>query len=100
MSIYDELDLLDQAQTEAEQIADEMGFATDVDRRKFVFMSLADRGGDDVRVRREGARSRRGRRWRRRPRRAGSLPPRRCRSTIWKRSRGRFSRIRAARARC
>ena len=41
MSRFDELDLLDQAQIEAEQIADEMGFTSDVDRRSFVFMSLA-----------------------------------------------------------
>jgi hypothetical protein len=41
MPMYDELDLLDQAQTEAEQIADEMEFDSDVDRRKFVFLSLA-----------------------------------------------------------
>jgi Asp-tRNA(Asn)/Glu-tRNA(Gln) amidotransferase A subunit family amidase len=41
MSRFDELDLLDQAQAEAEQIADEMGFTNDVDRRSFVFMSLA-----------------------------------------------------------
>lgn len=37
---YDELDLLDQAQVEAESIADEMEFASDLDRRKFVFLSL------------------------------------------------------------
>jgi Asp-tRNA(Asn)/Glu-tRNA(Gln) amidotransferase A subunit family amidase len=41
MPMYDELDLLDQAQIEAEQVAGEMGFANDLDRRKFVFMSLA-----------------------------------------------------------
>ncbi|MEO6878730.1 MAG: amidase, partial [Gemmatimonadaceae bacterium] len=41
MPMYDELDLLDQAQIEAEQIAGEMGFANDLDRRKFVFMTLA-----------------------------------------------------------
>jgi hypothetical protein len=41
MTIHDELNLLDQAQIEAEQIADEMAFASDVDRRRFVFMSLA-----------------------------------------------------------
>jgi hypothetical protein len=41
MPLYDELDLLDQAQAEAEQLAEEMGFASDLDRRKFVFMSLA-----------------------------------------------------------
>src|SRR4029077_2488909 len=40
MSMYDELDLLDQAQHEAEAKADEMGFTTDVDRRRFVFLSL------------------------------------------------------------
>lgn len=40
MSMYDELDLLDQAQDEAEAMADEMGFTTDVDRRRFVFLSL------------------------------------------------------------
>jgi Asp-tRNA(Asn)/Glu-tRNA(Gln) amidotransferase A subunit family amidase len=38
--MYDELDLLDQAQSEAEAIADEIGFTNDVDRRKFVFLSL------------------------------------------------------------
>jgi Asp-tRNA(Asn)/Glu-tRNA(Gln) amidotransferase A subunit family amidase len=41
MSRFDELDLLEQAQADAEQIADEMGFTNNVDRRKFVFMSLA-----------------------------------------------------------
>src|SRR4051812_14769748 len=41
MSRFDELDLLDQAQSDAEQVAEEMGFTNDVDRRKFVFMSLA-----------------------------------------------------------
>jgi Asp-tRNA(Asn)/Glu-tRNA(Gln) amidotransferase A subunit family amidase len=40
MSMFDELDLLDQAQDDAEAMADQMGFATDVDRRKFVFLSL------------------------------------------------------------
>ncbi|MEP6494077.1 MAG: amidase [bacterium] len=39
--MYDELDLLDQAERDAEQLAGEMEFASDVDRRKFVFMSLA-----------------------------------------------------------
>jgi Asp-tRNA(Asn)/Glu-tRNA(Gln) amidotransferase A subunit family amidase len=38
--MYDELDLLDQAQSEAEAIADQIGFTSDVDRRKFVFLSL------------------------------------------------------------
>jgi Asp-tRNA(Asn)/Glu-tRNA(Gln) amidotransferase A subunit family amidase len=37
---YDELDLLDQAQAEAEEIAETMEFASDLDRRKFVFLSL------------------------------------------------------------
>ncbi len=41
MPLYDELDLLDQAQADAEQIADEMAFTSDVDRRRFVFLSLA-----------------------------------------------------------
>jgi Asp-tRNA(Asn)/Glu-tRNA(Gln) amidotransferase A subunit family amidase len=41
MAMYDELDLLDEAQAEAEQLADTMAFASDVDRRKFVFFSLA-----------------------------------------------------------
>jgi hypothetical protein len=41
MSRFDELDLLAQADADAEQVADEMGFTNDVDRRKFVFMSLA-----------------------------------------------------------
>ncbi|HTE47203.1 MAG TPA: amidase [Gemmatimonadaceae bacterium] len=40
-SMYDELDLLDQAQADAEQMAEELGLASDVDRRRFVFMSLA-----------------------------------------------------------
>ena len=40
MHNYDELDLLDQAQAEAESIADQMEFASDLDRRKFVFLSL------------------------------------------------------------
>ena len=41
MPYFNELDLLDQAQSEAEHIAEGMGFASDVDRRKFVFASLA-----------------------------------------------------------
>jgi Asp-tRNA(Asn)/Glu-tRNA(Gln) amidotransferase A subunit family amidase len=41
MSRFDELDLLEQAQADAEQIAGEMNFTNDVDRRKFVFMTLA-----------------------------------------------------------
>ena len=41
MPLHNELDLLDQAQREAEQVAETMGFTSDVDRRKFVFMSLA-----------------------------------------------------------
>ena len=41
MPRHDELDLLDQAQNEAEQIAGEMGFTSEVDRRNFVFLSLA-----------------------------------------------------------
>src|SRR5881394_867328 len=41
MSMHDELDLLDQAQLDAERQADELGITNDVDRRKFVFMSLA-----------------------------------------------------------
>ncbi len=41
MHRYDELDLLDEAQKEAEQVADTMHFDSDVDRRKFVFLSLA-----------------------------------------------------------
>ncbi|MGH7618333.1 MAG: amidase family protein, partial [Gemmatimonadaceae bacterium] len=40
MPLYDELDLLDQAQAGAERVADEMVFASNVDRRRFVFMSL------------------------------------------------------------
>lgn len=39
MNFRDELDLLDQAQTDAEQAADEQSL-TGVDRRQFVFMSL------------------------------------------------------------
>jgi Asp-tRNA(Asn)/Glu-tRNA(Gln) amidotransferase A subunit family amidase len=41
MSLYDELDLLDQAEAEVRQQAGEMEFASDVDRRQFVFFSLA-----------------------------------------------------------
>src|ERR1043165_6841764 len=40
MPMLDELDLLDNAQYEAEQIAADMEFASDLDRRKFVFLSL------------------------------------------------------------
>lgn len=40
MPMYDELDLLDQAQNEAEAVADEMSFASDFDRRKFIFLSV------------------------------------------------------------
>ncbi|MEP6779189.1 MAG: hypothetical protein ABJC26_04810, partial [Gemmatimonadaceae bacterium] len=41
MPLYDEFDLLDEEQKETEQIAGEMQFASDLDRRKFVFMSMA-----------------------------------------------------------
>jgi Asp-tRNA(Asn)/Glu-tRNA(Gln) amidotransferase A subunit family amidase len=41
MPMYDdELDLLDQAEQDVERIADTMVFTSDVDRRKFMFMSL------------------------------------------------------------
>ena len=40
MPYFDELDLLDQAQNEAESLADTMGFVSDIDRRKFVFSSI------------------------------------------------------------
>ncbi len=40
MSMHDELDLLDEAQKEAEQQAETMVFDSDLDRRKFVFLSL------------------------------------------------------------
>ncbi len=38
--MHDELDLLDQAQTDAERTADEMVFESGIDRRQFVFFSL------------------------------------------------------------
>ena len=38
---HDELDLLDQAQQDAERLADDMGITNEVDRRHFVFISLA-----------------------------------------------------------
>ena len=41
MSLYDELDLLDEAQQEAEREAETIRFDSDLDRRKFVFMSIA-----------------------------------------------------------
>lgn len=41
MSPFDELDLLDQAEWETNQRANEMEFGSDVDRRQFVFLSLA-----------------------------------------------------------
>jgi Asp-tRNA(Asn)/Glu-tRNA(Gln) amidotransferase A subunit family amidase len=41
MTWYNELDLLEEAEREAHQVAETMSFATDVDRRKFVFLSLA-----------------------------------------------------------
>jgi len=40
MPLFDELDLLDQAEADAERIADEITFTSDLDRRRFVFMSL------------------------------------------------------------
>ncbi len=39
-AMRDELDLLDQAQADAECTADGMAFASDIDRRQFVFVSL------------------------------------------------------------
>ncbi len=41
MSVYDELDLLDLAEADTRRQADAMAFASDVDRRQFVFASLA-----------------------------------------------------------
>lgn len=41
MSLYDGLDLLDQAESEARLVAEQMEFASDVDRRQFVFATLA-----------------------------------------------------------
>src|SRR5215204_2691823 len=40
-SFHDEWDLLDEAEHEAHQLAGEMPFESDVDRRRFVFLSLA-----------------------------------------------------------
>ena len=40
MSKYDELDLLQQAEADTERAAGEMDFATDLDRRQFMFLSL------------------------------------------------------------
>ncbi|MFI5232584.1 MAG: amidase [Gemmatimonadales bacterium] len=40
MHMDDELDLLDQAEGDTERTADEMEFASDLDRRQFVFLSL------------------------------------------------------------
>jgi hypothetical protein len=40
-SFHDEWDLLDEAENEARQLANEMTFDSDVDRRRFVFLSLA-----------------------------------------------------------
>lgn len=40
MPLFDELDLLDQAEADAERVADEITFTSDLDRRRFVFMSL------------------------------------------------------------
>ena len=41
MKRFNELDLLDEAEREARQVAETMHFDSDVDRRKFVFFSLA-----------------------------------------------------------
>src|SRR5687767_1604833 len=41
MAMRDELELLDQLQTEAEQIAEEVEYSTGVDRREFVLFTLA-----------------------------------------------------------
>ena len=41
MSLYDELDLLDQAESEVRPVADGMEFASDVDRRQCVLATLA-----------------------------------------------------------
>ncbi|MEO7997543.1 MAG: amidase, partial [Gemmatimonadaceae bacterium] len=41
MTLFNELDLLDEAEREARQVAETMHFDSDVDRRKFVFFSLA-----------------------------------------------------------
>ncbi len=41
MALSDEFDLLDEAQAETNLIASDMSFASDLDRRKFVFMSMA-----------------------------------------------------------
>jgi Asp-tRNA(Asn)/Glu-tRNA(Gln) amidotransferase A subunit family amidase len=39
-NMHDELDLLDQAESDTQRVADEMGFASDIDRRQFMFFSL------------------------------------------------------------
>jgi Asp-tRNA(Asn)/Glu-tRNA(Gln) amidotransferase A subunit family amidase len=41
MTRYNELDLLEEAEREAQQVAESMQFESEVDRRKFVFLSLA-----------------------------------------------------------
>jgi Asp-tRNA(Asn)/Glu-tRNA(Gln) amidotransferase A subunit family amidase len=41
MNFFNELDLLDEEQKAVEQMAEQMEFKSDVDRRSFVFMSLA-----------------------------------------------------------
>lgn len=41
MSLHDEFDLLDEAEGEVQQLAETMHFESDVDRRQFVFASLA-----------------------------------------------------------
>jgi hypothetical protein len=38
--MHDELDLLEQTEADTQRSADEMVFASDVDRRQFVFLSL------------------------------------------------------------
>lgn len=40
MFMHDELDLLEQAEADTERTADKMEFASDLDRREFVFLSL------------------------------------------------------------
>ena len=59
MSIHEDLELLDQTETDLGDIADAVEESTGIDRRDFMFYSLVDRRGDHIRIRLARARLRR-----------------------------------------
>ena len=98
-SLHNELDLLDIAQQDAEQRADAMNFASDVDRRQFVFFSLATAAASTFGLGAKALAQTAGASRRMRVERRNRLFPR-YRWTTWRAWRGRFNHIPAARVHC